>query len=243
MLKTFLILFIPVAGIFLFDAVNFSFPPKSVAPQQNTPPVVKIISPKNNTSFSAGSDVHYSITVSDKEDGESQFDEINTKEVLLQVKYFSDTSTLAKTNEKTVENDPPGLQAMRTSNCLNCHGFENKVIGPSFTEIKKKYPFTTANIALLSKRIREGSTGIWGKVSMPTHPELTSEQINNMANWILQNSSKEGTHYYVGINGFFKLGAENKSGSYLLTATYTDHGINNSGPRLKGQDKIIIRVK
>lgn len=242
-MKTFVFIFIPTAFIFLFNVIGYLQHAETKATiQQNTAPVVTIISPKNNSVFSAGSDVHYSVTVSDKEDGDSKYDEINTKEVLLQVKSISDTSLISGTNLQNVEKDAPGLQLIRTSNCLNCHGFENKVIGPSFADIQKKYAFNNQNVSLLAKRIRDGSTGIWGKVSMPTHPDLNSEQSENMVKWILS-SSVPGIMYYVGTEGLFRLSAANKSKVYLLTASYIDHGINNTGPRLEGHDVSIIHVK
>jgi cytochrome c len=243
MIKTTLIIFISALFIFIYNSKNFLFPLKKITQQeQNNRPVVKIISPKNNSTFSAGSQMHYSITVSDKEDGESKFDEINPKEVLLQVKYLNDTLTL-QTGKKNIEKDAPGLAAIRTSNCLNCHAFENKVIGPGFNEIAKRYQPNAKNLALLEKRIREGSKGIWGKVAMPTHPELSDEQIQNMVKWIMQNGASKDVHYYVGTESSFKIPTDLKSKFLLLSASYTDHGINNKGARLKGQDVILLRAK
>ncbi|HXR83976.1 MAG TPA: c-type cytochrome [Hanamia sp.] len=235
MIKTFTFILISVTFVFLFDSINFAaaFEKKS---QPNNPPSVKIISPKNNTVFSTGTPIHYSITVSDKEDGDSKYDEINPKEVLLQVKLLNDTVNMEMIKNR-IENDSPGLMALRISNCFNCHSFDSKLIGPSFEEINKRYKPTAENIALLSKRIREGSSGVWGKVSMPTHPELSDSQTQNMIKWIMQNASSSNVHYYIGIEGSLTLKAQK---TYLLTASYTDHGINNSGQRLKGQDVIVI---
>src|SRR5690349_1411972 len=145
--KTFIL--ISITFVFLFCVVR-NFASENKIRQQNHTPVVKIISPVNNNSFGAGAQVHYEINVSDKEDGESKYDEIDAKQVLLEVKYFNDA---LKISTSTNVNDAPGLAAMKTSNCFNCHGFDNKVIGPSFNEINKKYKPTTTNISLLEKRI------------------------------------------------------------------------------------------
>ena len=240
-------IFISVLFIFLFHAVvNVALPfKKNKLQQQNNSPVVKIISPTDNSTIAPGRPLHYLITISDKEDGESKYDEINPKEVLLEVKYTGDASTQTGTL-KTVEDDAPGLAAIRTSNCFNCHGIDSKVIGPTFTEINKKYKPTASNIALLSKRIREGSTGIWGKVPMPTHPEITNAQIQNMVKWIMQNATGKALNYYIGTEGSFnlKVPAEaGNNGAFILTASYTDHGTNNTGQRLKGTDVIVVRIK
>jgi cytochrome c len=238
MIKTKAFIFISILFVFLFCVVK-NFASGNKIAQQNHAPVVKIISPIDNSSYNANAQVHYKISISDKEDGESKFDEINAKEVLLQVKYYNDAS---KVNTAADEDDATGLVALRTSNCFNCHGFDNKVIGPSFSEINKRYKPTAANMALLEKRIKNGSTGVWGKTPMPTHPELSDAQIKNMMQWIMQNASAPGVEYYIGLEGNFNLPAANKNGAYKLTASYIDHGINNAS-RLEGRNVNIIKVK
>src|ERR1700722_3438265 len=139
--------------------------------QQNQQPVVKIISPKNGSSLNLNAPVSYAISVADKEDGDSKYDEINAKEVLLEVRYLKDKSKAAASLNKPVLPDPPGLGVIRTSNCFSCHNFNSKAMGPSFYEISKKYMPTKANMDSLIKRISAGSTGIWGREKMPSHPE------------------------------------------------------------------------
>lgn len=209
---------------------------------ENHPPVVKIISPKNNSSYNWNTQVGYSVSVSDKEDGESKFDEINVKEVVLRVKYFSDA---AKANAALNENiNEPALVAIKTSNCFNCHDFNAKSIGPSFFEISKRYA-TSSNIDAIVKHIREGSVGVWGKVKMPTHPELSKAQTEEIVKWILKNASDPTVNFYSGTDGsFWTKTAGKQQGAFLLTATYTDHGSKeNPKQNLSGQDAIIVTAK
>jgi cytochrome c len=214
-----------------------------IVPQQNSAPVVKIVNPKNKAVVNGGATVNYSITVTDKEDGDSKYDEINVKEVLLEVRYVSDTTKLTAMINAPVQNDAAGLMAIRTSNCFNCHNFNNKLIGPSFNDIGKKYASNTANNALLQKRILEGSTGVWGNVSMPSHPELNKDQAAIMVQWILKVAADTNTDYYIGTNGSFQIPA-NKKGAYLLTASYVDHGLeNDASQRLKGEGRIVVYGK
>src|SRR5689334_4130022 len=198
MTKTPGFVFIGISFILLLSTINFATPfNKSRLQQQNHAPVVKIASPANNSTFAPGAQVHYSVTVSDQEDGESKYDEINQKEVLLEVKYFTDESKLSAKQSSSLQSDPPGLAAIRTSNCFNCHSFNSKSIGPSFADINKKYKPVTTDMALLGKRIHEGSSGVWGDVKMPSHPELSNEQIKNIVTWIMQNASAPGVDYYI----------------------------------------------
>jgi cytochrome c len=210
--------------------------------QENNRPVVKIVSPKNNSSTNSNALVNYSITVSDKEDGDSKYDEINTKEVLLEVRLISDTTKLHDIMDAPIQNDAAGLTAIRTSNCFNCHAFDSKLIGPSFRDIGKKYKTTTANIALLQKRVLEGSTGVWSNVAMPSHPELNKQQSLDMVQWILKIANDNNTNYFVGTQGSFHMPAV--KGTYLLSASYVDHGLpNQPAQRSKGQDIIIINSR
>jgi len=215
--------------------------------QGNHPPEVKIITPKNKGLFDRDTQVNYTISIADKEDGDSKYDEINAKEVLLEVKYISNESKIAAELSKGVTDDPPGLAVIRTSNCFNCHNFNDKSIGPSFFEISKRYSATAPNIALLAQRIREGASGVWGKVSMPTHPELTKEETQNVVQWILKNAADPNRNYYIGTEGSFRLKppvASTQKGAFMLTASYTDHGLKDgSKSRLKGQDIAIIHSR
>ncbi|MGN6617557.1 MAG: c-type cytochrome [Ilyomonas sp.] len=224
-----------------FSLFNFASATKNKI--ENTAPVVKIISPKNNSSYKWNTQVSYSISVSDKEDGESKYDEINGKEVVLRVKYFSNAADAnASLSEKINE---PGLTNMQTSNCFNCHDFNAKVIGPSFNEISKRYTNTKSNFELLVKHIEEGSVGVWGKVKMPSHPELSQEQTQKMVEWILKNTSDPNVNYYTGTEGSFWLKAPGKQqGAFLLTATYTDHGSKEEPKQnLSGQDAVVVTSK
>jgi cytochrome c len=209
--------------------------------QENNPPEVKIIAPQNKNSIPLNSLVHYRIKVSDKEDGESSYGEIATNEVFLEVRYVADVSNVPT----TVASDPEGLAIMKKSNCFNCHAFNGKLIAPSFNEIAKRYPLTPASTALLTKRIREGSGGVWGTASMPSHAELTHQQSQEIVNWILKNGEDSNLNYYTGTEGTFRTpGAPNQKGAFVLSATYSDHGTKNkSQQNLTSKDLIVVYIK
>jgi cytochrome c len=226
-------------GVLISSLGLFSFIAAKI--QDNQTPVVKIINPQNNSSFDWDAPVNYKITVSDKEDGESKFDEINIKEVLLEVRRVKKTKTPAG---KMASNDQQGLNVIMTSNCINCHSFNGKALGPSFYDISKHYPATKPNIDSLVKRIKEGSSGLWpGKEKMPSHPELTVAEIKSTVQWVLKNAADPDVNYYTGTEGLFRIKAPGAPAkiTYILTASYIDHGLKDvSGKRLRGQDVISI---
>jgi len=227
--KPLIIIFFVFLSLIIFSFINF---------QENHPPVVKIISPQTNSSFEKDASVTYKITVSDKEDGESKFDEINTKEVLLEVRYLKNGKAVAANPQNN------GVNIIMTSNCITCHGFNTKAMGPSFADINKRYPATKANTDSLVKRIQFGSTGIWGKEKMPPHPELSVNDIKTIVQWITKSAADPNVNYYVGTDGYFRFKPDATKGVYQLTASYTDHGLKDvPGKKLRGQDVVIISIK
>jgi cytochrome c len=194
-----------VASIFLF--------------QENHPPVVKLTT---SATASAQSPLTYSINVSDKEDGETKFDEINPNEILLQVQY----------GDNGKKNDVSALHAMMASNCMNCHAFKSKLIGPSYLDISNKY--SSSDAATLVKHVKEGSKGIWGDIVMPTHPELSDDEISKMVNWIVSYNGNKSSDFFLGKEGSVQL---QRSGKVTLTASYLDH--HNT----MGEDRVQIDVK
>lgn len=218
----------------LLCLIFFSF----VSQQENHSPVVKIISPQNNNSFDKDAAVTYKVSVSDKEDGDSKFDEINPKEVLLEVRY------LKKGKAAPANPQNNGVNIIMTSNCITCHGFNTKAMGPSFADINKRYPATKANTDSLVKRIQFGSTGIWGKEKMPPHPELSVNDIKNIVQWIIKNAADPNVNYYAGTDGYFRFKPDAQKGIYQFTASYTDHGLKDvAGKKLRGQDMVTISIK
>ncbi len=221
----------------LLTAVAFT---KARVNQQNNPPLVKIINPKNNGTVTAGDQVSYEISVADKEDGDSKYDEINVKEVLLEVKYVDNRARLQAVIKNEAGNDPAGLMLLRSSNCFTCHNFNSKAMGPSFYDIAVKYTATPSNTEVLVKHIREGSVNVWGKDPMPAHPELSAEQTTAVVNWILKTGKDATVDYYAGTTGVFHT-RPNAKGAYVLIASYLDHGLKNGESKsLKGTDVIVL---
>lgn len=213
----------------------------------NHRPIVKIITPKTNSVQSWGSEIRYQIRVSDQEDGDSKYQEITGSEVYLQVLYEPDPSKIAADTTNADQPDPEGLATIKSSNCGNCHSMRSKVIGPSFSAISKKYPDTQNTIERIAEHVIKGSTGIWGSVAMPSHPELTPEQVREAVSWILKNGSNPDLNYLTGLEGVVHLERPANStsgGVFILTASYTDHGTKQDPKHhLKGTDVIIIRMK
>ncbi|MBN8575785.1 MAG: cytochrome c class I [Cytophagales bacterium] len=78
-----------------------------------------------------------------------------------------------------------GEALVKASDCKTCHHATNKLIGPSHTDVAKKYEFTAANVTYLAKKIIEGGTGVWGEIPMSPHPDLSQIDAEKMARYVL----------------------------------------------------------
>jgi len=82
-----------------------------------------------------------------------------------------------------------------TSTCLACHQVSKKSIGPSFSEIAKKYKKQKNVSEYLAKKMLEGSVGVWGEQPMPPNVLLKQEEALQIADAILGIKAKRSGHH------------------------------------------------
>lgn len=78
-----------------------------------------------------------------------------------------------------------GQTLVDASDCKTCHHPTNKIIGPSHTEVAKKYEFTTGNVSYLAGKIISGGSGVWGEIPMTAHPDISKADAEKMAMYVL----------------------------------------------------------
>lgn len=78
-----------------------------------------------------------------------------------------------------------GAQIISQSDCLSCHKVDEKLIGPSYKEVAKKYEASDANIKYLADKIINGGSGVWGDIPMTPHPAISKEDAAEMAKYVL----------------------------------------------------------
>ena len=71
------------------------------------------------------------------------------------------------------------------SDCKTCHHPTNKIVGPSHTDVAKKYEFTKANVTLLAGKIKNGGSGVWGEIPMSPHADMSQGDAEKMAMYVL----------------------------------------------------------
>jgi len=208
---------------------------------ENGPPAVKITRPANGSRQAWNSLVSYDVVVSYR--GKStRYQEIPASEVLLQTIYAPNLAAMADPS-RTDALTPPGLLDIVDSNCLGCHDFKAKAMGPSFAAIAARYPYTPATLGLLSQHIRVGSSGTWGGGSMPSHPELSDGQLHDIVLWILKDAADPNVSYYAGTEGAFRMqasGAPGANAGMILRASYTSPAAASPGQAAHGEDTVIV---
>ena len=210
----------------------------------NHAPVVKFLQPLTGQSFEWNTTVPYSVDVSDAEDGESAYAEINEKEVWVRLTFAGSKKSVDSYRKQKNFADTSGVYSMVISNCFNCHAVKTKLAGPSFQDISLRYAGKPDVRSAIERHIREGSTGIWGKEVMPTHPELEQHEIKKMVGWILQYGKDPGFNIFVGLKGALPLSrpkGNQRTGYYLVTAFYADHGSDKTPSTQKtGAGQILL---
>jgi cytochrome c len=227
-------------GIFLWPFLLISQVP-------DHPPRVKFIQPEKNFVSDWNALVPYSVEVADAEDGDSKYQEIQSAEVMVRLKYVESNAKAHAYAKQKAYGDTAGMNLMIVSNCFSCHGFKNKLAGPSFLDISKRYLHSDKNSHQMVNHIMKGSTGIWGKETMPSHPELTETMAGRMVKWILKYAEEPELNYFVGLQGMLPLNkpaANVRHGLFVVTAFYTDHGtLDSPNKKITGSDHIFIQMK
>ena len=68
--------------------------------------------------------------------------------------------------------------------CTACHGVANKIVGPGFQEVAKKYAGRADIVDYLAGKIRKGGQGAWGPIPMPEQAQLNEADALALAAWI-----------------------------------------------------------
>jgi len=209
----------------------------------NARPTIDFVTPKSGDFFDPNEPIKYQVVVHDQEDGTSDFEEADEKDLkpiesTAPNRVFVEASAV-KANDNQAH-DPPGLALIRKSDCFNCHAVNRPLVGPMFVDIANKYRDQPHQLDQSVTRVIQGSTGVWGKVAMLPHSQHTREQVQQMVEYVfsvkadLSNPSARGFRN--------ELVMKQPLDSVQLEATYTDLG-RNEIPALSGSGSIVLRSR
>ena len=78
-----------------------------------------------------------------------------------------------------------GLALIGKSDCLTCHKVDEKLIGPPYREVAKKYASLPHAVDTLAAKVVRGGSGNWGAVPMAAHPQINMDDAKQMVKYIL----------------------------------------------------------
>jgi cytochrome c len=100
-----------------------------------------------------------------------------------QIPRAADTTVRPDTASAITE--MPGKSLIAQSDCLGCHKEHDKLVGPPYADVARKYEATDETIGRLAGKIIQGGSGVWGTVPMSPHGDLTEADARKMVAYIL----------------------------------------------------------
>lgn len=212
----------------------------------NQPPEVGIGWAGNSQFYLGGSTGRYTISVSDKEDGSLADGKIKSDRVMVTFDYLPQGFDLTKIAQGHQRAELPGKILIAESDCRSCHLIDDRSAGPSYRDVARRYKKDPGALEILSDKIINGGSGVWGEVAMAAHPQVTKEQATQMVAYILSlakeaGASSLGTAGEVAFNPPPPPPNEAPKGAYVLTASYDDRG-NGAIPSLSGEKTLVLRA-
>jgi len=210
----------------------------------NTEPEIAINLIGNKSFFWDDRNLFYSVSVKDFEDGQLNQGILPTS-ITTTIDYmnegFDENMVAMGHRDKTFATAAERL--IDEMNCLSCHKIEGYSAGPSYTKVAERYPTDSpVKISYLANKIINGGGGIWGEQAMPAHPNLSNQEAEVIAKYILslnnpptQNGLPPRGNYVLTDHVDTK-----KKGRYILKSSYQDQGGEFVGP-LKSFSQVNLR--
>ena len=74
---------------------------------------------------------------------------------------------------------------MKKDGCAACHSIDKKIVGPAYVDVAAKYKGDKDAVAKLTKKVKDGSTGVWGPIPMPPNAAVSQADATELVTWIL----------------------------------------------------------
>ncbi len=211
----------------------------------NDKPNLGIALEGNQTFYFDKRKVTYDVTVDDSEDGSTKDGSISAEDVYLTIDYLDQGFDKTLIEQGHQENDGfskfiVGKRLMEGSDCKACHQKEEKSIGPSYLQVAEKY--NENDLDYLADKIIKGGGGVWGEQAMAAHPQLSKEDAEQIATYILSINDEKNTGAGLPLAGDFTFNEHLKTplkGTYFIKASYTDKGGSKIGPLSAGETLVL----
>ncbi len=197
----------------------------------NEPPEVEIdLAESNRSFFFPGAPIRYAVRVSDREDGSLRDGRIAAENVAVTAGYLREGYDLVAIAQGHRAADAlaahaAGRALVEGETCLACHQVDKPSVGPSYMAVAEQYEGEADAMELLTTNILEGSSGVWGEMAMPPHPQLSENEAQQMVEYILSLTEEPDTPASLPVEGTYAP-PKAAEGVVVLRAAYTDQGAN-----------------
>ena len=89
------------------------------------------------------------------------------------------------TNSSGPASSAKGAQLIASSDCLGCHKEQERLVGPAYKDVAKKYSNSDKDINYLANKVISGGKGVWGDIPMTPHPNLALNDAKEMVKYVL----------------------------------------------------------
>ncbi|MDN5201877.1 hypothetical protein QQ008_10900 [Fulvivirgaceae bacterium BMA10] len=86
--------------------------------------------------------------------------------------------------------EPNALEIIHKNDCFSCHGIEEKVVGPPYLAVSRRYKNNPGIKSTLVRKIIEGGGGLWYGGMMSGHPLMEKKEVERIVDWILSLDEK-----------------------------------------------------
>ncbi len=211
----------------------------------NDPPNVNLTLGGNQDFFFADTPIPYDVEVTDLEDGSLKKGTIDPDGLAITIDYVSAGFDYVDVTLGHAKVDASSRYAVAEtmigrSDCRSCHNANAAGVGPSFTDIAKKYRDRSDAAEYLALKVIKGSSGVWGKeAAMPAHPDMPQADVLTITNYILHITDKSSTIPTGVFRPKLPKGDKGK-GKWIIRAAYTDQP-KDSLPPLSTERVQILR--
>jgi cytochrome c551/c552 len=197
----------------------------------NVVPSVDVVVKGNRGFYFEGQPVDYTVKIDDPADTSTIKD---MKGLVVSADYAEGSDKAASPQGHQVLSAAiEGKNLMLSLDCKTCHKADEKSIGPSFTDVAKRYAKDPDMVSKLMQKIIKGGSGNWGEVAMPAHPTLKEEDLRQIISWVKTLSGTEKTIPSMPASGAVDATMHHPvkdNGVLTITASYTNKGGNNIRP-------------
>ncbi len=204
----------------------------------NTRPEVSIDIVEGNSSFMLpGVPVTYQVNVQDLDDEGP----IKAENLYVSVEYRESFDAVNQSlGHQQLSAEVSGKSIAQALDCKTCHKEREASIGPTYLEIAQKYQDDPDATSYIQNKIVAGGSGVWGEVTMPAHPNISSEESRQIALYIQSLAGGRKQKESLPAKGSIYPDPKQGDKVLVLRASYTDNGQEGVAP-LTGSSTITLK--